>query len=107
MSSGVLGARYEQHSSKDTLDVTFASLSSRTHSAEMIGNAGAASVTMLSEPGQLVFIEATPIGNRILTTVLTEEGGDGYPAVHSRHIVMTGAGQMVVSQMVGLCEPRS
>lgn len=106
VSNGVLGARYEPGRSKDTLDVTFAGLSPSTRSAQMIGNAGTAQVTMLSEPGQLIFIEDTPIGNRILTTVMTEGSGEGYPAVHSRHTVMTGAGEMMVSQMVGLCEPR-
>ena len=106
VSNGVLGARYEPGGSKDTLDVTFAGLSPSARSAQMIGNAGAAQVMMLTGPGQLIFIEETPIGNRILTTVMTEGNSEGYPAVHSRHTVMTGAGEMMVSQMVGLCEPR-
>ncbi len=60
---------------------------------------------MLSGEGSLTFVEPSPLGGVVTTTVLTGTPGDpGHRlnAPHSRHVV-TSDHEMIVAQYVGFC----
>jgi len=64
--------------------------------AYMKGNVGVAEVTPSAQLGGVSFIEKTPAGNIMLTTI--DNNGN---AVHSRHTVIFG--ELVPSQSYGKC----
>lgn len=102
---GYLTPEYERSRAGDTLNLTFAGLSSKATSAQMIGNAGSSTVVVSRAAGQIQFAERTPIGNVTMTSVFATVSGKAMPAVHSRHILVA-PGDVVISQYAGICEPR-
>lgn len=87
-----------------TMDFTIAAIDSRAKTAQMVGNVGTSRLWVVLGTGSVNFVEPTPAGNLMLTTVILQ--GDGpFGAIHSRHTVMSD--HAVVTQYVGTCEPRS
>lgn len=71
------------------LSMTFASIDIQNSKAQMIGNAGASDVYLMAGENVLNFLEITPVGNQILTSVFYKnQSGKDFPAVHSRHIAL-------------------
>lgn len=104
-STGVLqnhGA-YKASSSNEEFNLTFAAINLKTGRAQLIGNIGVSEVFVGQGTSALHFDEITAAGNRMLTTVLMENGQE-LSAVHSRHTVI--ANSISVSQYVGKCVRR-
>ena len=98
--------RYQPNKTGERLALTFASIDVAARSAQLIGNAGAATVTLFASEGKLNFVEVTDGGNITMTSVFAlVPSGDPMPAVHSRHMMMLG--MALVSQFTGSCAPRS
>jgi hypothetical protein len=88
------------------MQLTYAAIDVGKGTAQMIGNQGAANVTVVQGSGGLHFLELTPAGGLTVTSVYFTPGSRGAAAaVHSRHTgdSITGA---LVSQFFGFCEPR-
>lgn len=103
--NGVLNPTYFRDNSKGSLKLTFRNLNLRAGTATLVGNNGAGSVDYRATPGQMQFIETTPIGNLTVTTVFAPpERGQPMPSVHSRHIAVAPA-NIVISQLAGPCIP--
>ena len=73
-----------------------------TQDAIILGNNGHSKIHLITmNDDQLAFLEVTPSGSLMTTTVVRPT----YKAVHSRHTVVTGMGDMVESQQYGTCIP--
>jgi hypothetical protein len=107
--SGTLKPAYVQERGQGAghgLSITFASVDLTKGTAQMVGNAGAAPVTVLANEGRMHFVEVTDAGNLSVTSVFVlSRSGEQLPAVHSRHMALLGA-SAVVSQYTGTCTPR-
>jgi hypothetical protein len=79
----------------DSIDVT-------AQKARLIGNQIAGDVTLFATEAGLHFMEQTPIGNIIITTVFASRSSDGFIAVSSRH--MSFPGRPLPSQYHGICK---
>jgi hypothetical protein len=81
----------------------FGSVDIQAGTAQLIGNAGAVDVFLLSGTFGLNFVEMTPVGNVNLTTVYYGTLPDGrFKAVTSRHVGISEDPMM--SQYWGACE---
>jgi hypothetical protein len=92
-------------------DVTFAAIDVVNHTAQLIGNLGAAKVSAIKTDAQLFFLEETAMGNFNTTSVAVGEfAGLGertqFPAVQSRHVQDPISDLFMISQYVGFCEAR-
>lgn len=87
----------------DGFDVTFAAVDLDAHKGQMIGNQGAADLYAARGNGSTNFIEQTPTGNLILTSVIDPDKNGVIRAVMSRHIIDPIAGFALLSQMLGSC----
>jgi hypothetical protein len=88
------------------MQISYAAIDVSKGSAQMIGNQGAAAVTVVQGSGGLHFLELTPAGGLTVTSVYFTPGSRvASAAVHSRHIGNSITGAMV-SQFFGFCEPR-
>ncbi len=82
-------------------------INKKNQTATIIGNAGSEDLIMLSQgPKGFTFIEITPTGNLVFTTVFknltnTNDGIDHFIAVHSRHHEMI---EPMPSQYHGTCQ---
>ena len=106
--SGGLNPGFQKIGANDTLDWTFSALDAGGHSAQAIGKQGASMTSFWIDdfpPGQFVFLETTPGGNRMLTWVFANKPRRGMPAVHSRH-TGDGAGGATISQYAGTCDAK-
>jgi len=82
---------------------TLASINVKAKTAQMVGNIGAETVTVISGGKGLHFLDITGTGNLVVTTVFSATDSSGkFLAVHSRHIYL--AGGPIVSQYYGNCE---
>lgn len=71
--------------------------------ARLIGNVGAADLTVIGGAGVLHFLELTPSGNLNVTTIFARRAASGgLRAVHSRHVLLPVSGPLP-SQAVGTC----
>lgn len=102
------------------MDMTFTDFDWRARTARIIGNQAAVSATawqrVFADSIQMVFLEETPAGSAVLTSVFFDpaEGwtGTGEPmvrskqasVVHSRHISIGPQGSAIVSQYTGVCD---
>lgn len=86
------------HRTKGQFTLTFVVDSSKG-TAYVIGEEGSAEVKMIAEKDAVTFIEVTPGGN-VMTTTITANG----QSVHSRNTVI--AGKIVPSQNYGHCVMR-
>lgn len=103
--NGVLNPTYFRDDSKSSLKLTFSDLNLHAGTATVVGNNGAALVEYRATPGQMQFIETTPIGNLTVTTVFAPpDRGQPMPSVHSRHIAAAPA-NITISQYAGPCIP--
>lgn len=98
--------------------LVFTQMDTASSTAQMVGNAGTASVLMMREDETLSFFEASMTGNPILTTIFTGHhvGTPGYRlgkgtvesneylSVMSRHIGRIAGAQPSVSQNYGICK---
>jgi len=89
-------------SAEETLPLTFAAIDVPRRSAQLIGNAGASSVTALAEADKIVFIERTDSGNYTTTSVSMIDAR--FPAVHTRQMFM--GSHILTSVFEGFCEAR-
>ena len=82
--------------------ITFDQIDLEQNTAQLIGNAGSVPVHVINTPEMLSFLEITPSGNQILTSVfiLSPLESGKYPVVTSRHINVLGP---IVSQYYGSC----
>jgi hypothetical protein len=104
---GDLNPDYARERSSDRMTLTFTNFSVEAHTAQLIGNKGTARVEFRRADDQLQFLETTPSGNLIVTSVFAPPSqGSALPAVHSRHILMA-PGSIVISQYAGSCTPKS
>ncbi len=81
----------------------FDSIDAKAGKARMIGNQGAADVTVLASPSGVTFVEQTGSGNVMFTTVfpgMVPETDEFY-AVTSRHAILPGG--PLPSQYQGKC----
>ena len=93
---------FSGESRTEDFKLTFASVDVASGTAQLIGNAGAASVILLQATGGLNSIERTEIGNINRTTVFTRVAEDGrFLSAHSRHVAIDG--DPVISQYFGSC----
>ncbi len=71
--------------------------------ARKIGNVGVSDVAVFTSNAGISFLEVTPSGNFMLTTVLAEYNADGdFIVVAARHMVIDG--KPMVSQYHGTCK---
>ena len=82
--------------------MTFAAIDLDGHQAQVIGNQGAADVYAARSVGSIFFIEQTPAGGVILTSVIDADVKGRIHAVTSRHIIAP-VGFTLVSQTLGTC----
>jgi hypothetical protein len=83
--------------------VSFDSINYERRTAKMIGNQLISDVQVLPTASGISFLELTPSGDVILTTVFPANAGDKkFSAVMSRHISMMG--DPVPSQWHGTCK---
>jgi hypothetical protein len=119
-----IGPRIGKHERDSKgMEVTFTEFDWANHRARMIGNQGAAEVEGRLEgpPIQMVFLERTPMGNTMMTSVFLSPATDEVSAglegtvvkgkqasvVHSRHtmdLASSGEASGLVSQMAGVCD---
>lgn len=119
-----IGPRIGKHERDSKgMEVTFTEFDWANHRARMIGNSGAAAVEARLEgpPIQMVFLERTPMGNTMMTSVFLTPATDKVSAdlkgtvvkgkqasvVHSRHtmdLASSGEASGLVSQMAGVCD---
>jgi hypothetical protein len=80
--------KFSTKTESEKYEAHFDSIDANSHKARLIGNAGAADVTVLLTPESLSFIEVTPSGNPNLTTVFPalKAGTSEFIAVSSRHV---------------------
>ena len=72
--------------------------------ARVIGNVGANDLIVIQGSGVVHFLENTPSGNLIITTIFqSNTNAAKLKAVHSRHVYILT--QPVPSQAYGYCEP--
>jgi hypothetical protein len=121
--SAEIGPRIGKHErDSDGMEMTFTEFDWSNHRARVIGNKGAAVVEARLEgpPIQMVFLERTPTGNTMMTSVFltptsgevsddlegTQVKGKQASVVHSRHTLMISSGEAsgIASQMVGVCD---
>ena len=75
--------------------------------AYIVGNQGSEEVKSIMAADSVTFIEVTPSNNVNSTTVvLNNARGSMGRAVHSRHVVVNGLGEMIPSQYYGRCLPK-
>lgn len=85
------------------LDLHFDSINWKEGKARLIGNLGAGDVKSLATPYGLTFIEITPVGNLIFTTVMAYYDKEGdFVAMSSRHMMLLD-GKPFPSQNYGSC----
>ena len=84
------------------LQFVLASIDPKAGTAQMIGNAGAENLIVLSGKSNMHFVEQTAVGNINLTSVYTQAAPDGrFVSVHSRHVGTSG--DPMISQYLGFC----
>jgi hypothetical protein len=95
--------KFSTKTNSETFELHFDSIDSNTHKARLIGNNGAADVSVLLTPESLSFIEVTPSGNPNFTTVFPSlrAGASDFIAVSSRHVSIFGP---FPSQHHGTCK---
>ena len=82
---------------------TLASVDIKAKTAQLIGNAGADKVTVLTGDHGLHFMNLTGTDNFIVTTVFASTDANGkFHSVHSRHVSL--GDKPIVSQYYGSCE---
>ena len=92
-----------------SFEFVLAAIDREAGSAQIVGNAGAASTTLIVGLGKETFLEITPSGTVQATVVYTgspQQSDGGLPAVHSRHTGIVG-GAPFPSQQYGFCTPLS
>jgi hypothetical protein len=99
-------ARWAAKPTTDVMNYTFAGLDPAMSSAQVIGNAGAATVHLIKGAHTWNFIEVTGVGNVMTTTVFKSADGRNHPAVHSRHTALSD-GEPLPSQYRGMCEAKN
>ncbi len=119
-----IGPRIGKHKrDSEGMEVTFTEFDWANRRARMMGNNGAAAVEARLEgpPIQMVFLERTPMGNTMMTSVFLTPAADEVSAdlestvvkgkqasvVHSRHtmdLASSGEASGLVSQMAGVCD---
>ena len=88
---------------KEGLIVIFDSINYEHRTAKVIGNQLTSDVQVLPTASGLSFLELTPSGNVIITTVFPAYAGDKkFSAVMSKHILMMG--DAIPSQWHGTCK---
>jgi hypothetical protein len=97
------GAKVAVQQERFDVALHFDSIDAKTGSARMIGNEGAADVTVLASPSGVTFVEQTGSGNIVFTTVFPAmvPGTDEFYAVTSRHMTLPGG--PLPSQYHGKC----
>ena len=100
--------RKDQHTKDDAaqkpMTMTFTGMSEKDRSATLVGNLGSAPLMFFSDPMRWVFVEVTPGGNGMTTSMtVPSASGEAY-AVHTRHAWILDSG--LISQWGGTCKVR-
>lgn len=80
--------------------IIFDKINLKTNKARMIGNVGTASIYATPSDGGFTFIEITPSGNMVVTSIYSQKN-EQYFAVMSRHMDILG--EVIISQQYGFC----
>ena len=86
----------------DMASVHLDAIDLKKRTARKIGNVGAADVAVFPSLSGISFLEVTPMGNFVFTTVFAEYNDDGdFIVVEARHMAIDG--KPMVSQYHGTC----
>jgi hypothetical protein len=83
-------------------EMHFDSIDTKAQKARLIGNQGAADLTVFATRAGLHFMEQTGSGNIAFTTVFASRVSEGFIAVASRHVDLPGG--PIPSQYHGVCK---
>jgi hypothetical protein len=86
--------------------LTFTDIDPVRRTARVLQNATASEIRLIVGATMLTFVEVTPDGGVMATTVVTGPEGGGertLNVVHSRH-VPAASGEVTVAQYIGFCE---
>jgi len=80
-------------------------LDTQTGDAVILGENGHAQLNIITfDKDQFAVLEITPSGSAMTTTIALAQAS--YEAVHSRHTVVMGMGEIIPSQHYGKCLPQ-
>jgi hypothetical protein len=100
--------RKDQHTKDDAaqkpMTMTFTGMNEKEMSATLVGNLGSSPLMFFSNPMRWVFVEVTPAGNVMVTSMMVPAASGETYAVHSRHAWLLDSG--LISQWAGTCRAR-
>ena len=94
----------EDDAAQKPMTITITGINEKDHSATLVGNLGASPLLFFSNPLRWVFVEITPIGNVMTTSMMVPSASGETYAVHSRHAWLLDSG--LISQWAGTCRVR-
>ena len=94
----------EDGAAQKPMTITITGMNEKDQSATLVGNLGSSPLIFFSNPMRWVFVEITPTGNVMTTSMLVPSASGETYAVHSRHAWLLDSG--LISQWGGTCKVR-